>query len=747
NERKSSVLKSLVVLDVDDRDADYLQTASSHGNSDYESDHSSRSARSTDSAGGRRRYMRRGSVTKHKLEADMIGMQPNHVSSAGANDESDYGSDYDSGLDAAEKQRRRYLRRGSVTKHKIEADRMAMQPTNHASSAAGAANNHESDYGSEYDSGLDAAEKQRRRYLRRGSVTKHKIEADMIGMQPTQKATVGTAESDYGSDYDSGVDEAEKQRRRYLRRGSVTKYSLDASTSRASMQPVNVAEGDASVFKNGGVVASKSSLPPPPTNNNSFDETETQLLSSPKGKSVSCHAKLLSTDDPPKQKQPTKGRRAGRPSRRGSMKMPSRPAVTDDYYSGNINDSGHHRKNLYFDSHEEALSPTPAAGKKSPPKKESPPKQCMKKTTSASMHSVPSMSPASASAAAEFHPITPAKPRSGRKLIVDEAELYSSFDDLDFSDHLETIYPSTHQPSLQERRESSSSRASSLSGATDDSSEASFCNESVEEYETKPPAVAPVNRSPRLPPAYLSTPKKLTSSMPATKSWKRYSSRRTRDDDSTVSSVSSFGSEEDFAQHPHRFTASGVKMNGYAGFTTSKKPARAKSAPETGRRSGPKSILSTDMKRSSHKKSVCFDRIIITEFPIILGDNPAVTSGAPVTIDWTAQGEKNYSLYAYERCRPARRRRRKLLISVSNRAILLLAAGYSIDEIADASINAQQIKFSRQESMNASQYREQVSLLMENTNETLNTMVQTTGKKLKSLVAKPVQHSASARTA
>ena len=43
------------------------------------------------------------------------------------------------------------------------------------------------------------------------------------------------------------------------------------------------------------------------------------------------------------------------------------------------------------------------------------------------------------------------------------------------------------------------------------------------------------------------------------------------------------------------------------------------------------------------KRSVAFGKIVITEFPIILGDNPAVTSGAPVTIDWVPQAERVYS--------------------------------------------------------------------------------------------------------
>lgn len=148
-------------------------------------------------------------------------------------------------------------------------------------------------------------------------------------------------------------------------------------------------------------------------------------------------------------------------------------------------------------------------------------------------------------------------------------------------------------------------------------------------------------------------------------------------------------------------------------------------------------------------KQVRFGHLTITEFPIILGDNPAVTSGAPITIDWAPQGEYGFSINAYEQCKPKRRRRRKLLISVSNRAILLLAAGYSIDDIADASINAQQIKFGRQETLRQNPQWDRVNLMMENTNELLGGMMQNTGKKLKALSSfvKPQQHSESARMA
>ncbi|KAL3916448.1 MAG: hypothetical protein SGILL_005173 [Bacillariaceae sp.] len=678
NERKSSVLKSLVVLDIDDKDEDYLATSA---RSDDGSTHSRSSVDSSSTTGSGRRYMRRGSVTRHKLEADKVSIQPTDRSAA---DESDYGSDYDSGVDAAEKQRRRYLRRGSVTKHKLEAD--------------------------------------------------------MKGMQPTQRAA-GGAESDYGSDYDSGVDEAEKARRRYLRRGSVTKYSLDYTSGGAGMQPAEVAEEDAVMFKKAGTVVAKPRLPPPPSNDSFRLDDLIESPKSPAAKSASCHARIVSPEPPPKPSaKPTKKKRAGRVSRRGSMKMPAKQNLSSDYYSGNINDSGHQRKHLYFDSHEEALSPRQT---KVPPASSD-----NTDRTSASLHSAASVRPA---AAAPFHPIDPAKPRSGRKLIVDETELYSSCQDLDYSDHLETIAPETpfEQTRGFERAESASSFES------EESSESTFCNDYEDDYESKMPA-QPVSRKPRLPPTYSSAPKKLVGSSSTKKPSRRFSTRLSKGKIDTTGSVSSSAddstisstwSEEEASFHNN--STSNPVMNSYAGFSGSRRKSTVKQAPRTMTPTKTRGILCTDGKKAAQTtiKSVRFGRIVITEFPVILGDNPAVTSGAPVTIDWKPQGERNYSIHAYERCRPIRRRRRRLLISVSNRAILLLAAGYSIDDIADASINAQQIKFSRQESMNASQYSERVSLLVENTNDALNDMVQNTGKKLKALIRKPVQHSETARTA
>ena len=135
--------------------------------------------------------------------------------------------------------------------------------------------------------------------------------------------------------------------------------------------------------------------------------------------------------------------------------------------------------------------------------------------------------------------------------------------------------------------------------------------------------------------------------------------------------------------------------------------------------------------------------------------NPAVTSGAPVTIDWEIQNKTDLTVNAYEQCKPKRRRRRKLLISVSQRAILLLAAGYSIDEIADASMDAQSVKDSRKLSLE-NQSWDRVHFLREATGDAVAGLVQVptmalqqTGKMLRKTLmhAKPTQHSEVARMA
>jgi hypothetical protein len=97
------------------------------------------------------------------------------------------------------------------------------------------------------------------------------------------------------------------------------------------------------------------------------------------------------------------------------------------------------------------------------------------------------------------------------------------------------------------------------------------------------------------------------------------------------------------------------------------------------------------MPSSSSTKTVRFDcSLTITEFPMILGDNPACSAGAPVQIGWNAICSTSRNLELFEHLRKDERRsRNKLVLSVQRRTGILLHAGYGIDQIASATMQVE----------------------------------------------------------
>ena len=68
-------------------------------------------------------------------------------------------------------------------------------------------------------------------------------------------------------------------------------------------------------------------------------------------------------------------------------------------------------------------------------------------------------------------------------------------------------------------------------------------------------------------------------------------------------------------------------------------------------------------------KKVCFDDCHIREYSYILGDNPAVSKGAPLQIDWDYHSEDVIDVDIFEHCRePVRRHRRRIVMSARKRA-------------------------------------------------------------------------------
>jgi hypothetical protein len=84
----------------------------------------------------------------------------------------------------------------------------------------------------------------------------------------------------------------------------------------------------------------------------------------------------------------------------------------------------------------------------------------------------------------------------------------------------------------------------------------------------------------------------------------------------------------------------------------------------------------------SPANAVRFSTVEIRSYPMIMGDNPSVTCGIPVTIDWAHDGDVVVcDIQDYEECRPTRRHRMELLLPSSIRSSFVLNAGYSRKEI------------------------------------------------------------------
>jgi hypothetical protein len=111
----------------------------------------------------------------------------------------------------------------------------------------------------------------------------------------------------------------------------------------------------------------------------------------------------------------------------------------------------------------------------------------------------------------------------------------------------------------------------------------------------------------------------------------------------------------------------------------------------------------TEQDEQAYDKTVSFGELTIIEFPIMLGDNPAVSSGAPIQLGPKPLSTQTRNLEIYEYIRKDTRRHRKhLLLSVPRRAGLLFAAGYTLDQIGKATLQVQTIKSQREDSVNKS---------------------------------------------
>jgi len=130
--------------------------------------------------------------------------------------------------------------------------------------------------------------------------------------------------------------------------------------------------------------------------------------------------------------------------------------------------------------------------------------------------------------------------------------------------------------------------------------------------------------------------------------------------------------------------------------------SQSDSAIKTLRRSSTTVSLSDD-ESCVAEKQVFFYEVSIREYPQILGDNPAVTEGVPLALDWDHQNQYkvNVEMYEFTRAPVRRKSRRKLMMSSTTRFRTLIEAGYSLEDIGDAAMEVRNAKAQRLKSVQA----------------------------------------------
>ena len=98
--------------------------------------------------------------------------------------------------------------------------------------------------------------------------------------------------------------------------------------------------------------------------------------------------------------------------------------------------------------------------------------------------------------------------------------------------------------------------------------------------------------------------------------------------------------------------------------------------------------------------SVSFGTVEIREHGIVLGDNPAVSSGAPITIDWDHFDEDVFELDEYENTRPDRRSYSEMSIPENYRFDILKRCEFSTREIITQVKETEALRLQRIETNN-----------------------------------------------
>ena len=152
------------------------------------------------------------------------------------------------------------------------------------------------------------------------------------------------------------------------------------------------------------------------------------------------------------------------------------------------------------------------------------------------------------------------------------------------------------------------------------------------------------------------------------------------------------------------------------------------------------SAIATSRSRRRRRPRVCFSNIDVYTFEQILGDNPAVSNGAPLALAPHHIEHKSMDIGYFEYKRQPRRANRKdLMESKQVREDYLKERGYTADEIEGAATQAANIR--RKRDRHLSKQWDKFHVAIENSKKLLR------GRKQESATALLKQHQEATRAA
>ncbi|GKY91668.1 hypothetical protein MPSEU_000138700 [Mayamaea pseudoterrestris] len=112
------------------------------------------------------------------------------------------------------------------------------------------------------------------------------------------------------------------------------------------------------------------------------------------------------------------------------------------------------------------------------------------------------------------------------------------------------------------------------------------------------------------------------------------------------------------------------------------------------------------------KKSVSFGDVAIYSHGILLGDNPSVSGGPPLTIRWAAFDKQKVSLDDYEQAKPESRPKEAMLLPRMIREEWLRNNGYARGEVRATILAVEKIKQQRYQSTRDGLWRKKVQRMV-----------------------------------